>query len=236
LHQVFINVYDASFVCSWWVLSELSVTAGIGIGATLTAASDRLKGSYDRKVSGGLLVPVIAIPSIEAASEITPFKTGQVAINRSTDAMKYGFPFLSNIKKTAAWVRKQLSAEIITGAVYRKFCDFKEDDLVHLYHRSTNVDYKGSGFDRAMDDTFYLSNVSLQNPHLNQNAWNNLEKYCRSLIKHYQNVFVCTGPLYLPRMNLVHWHLETLNMTTGDVLIQHYILVCFSMFMTQKLK
>lgn len=38
-----------------------------------------------------------------------------------------------------------------------------------------------------------------QNPHLNQNAWNNLEKYSRSLAKHNKNVYVCTGPLYLPR-------------------------------------
>lgn len=123
---------------------------------------------------------------------------------------------------------------------------------VHVFHRATNADYKGSGFDRghlaaaanhrwsqkAMDDTFYLSNVApqvtlltvvvsmirlefrlslsetpgsrqkmdsccilvlFQNPHLNQNTWNNLEKRCRSLTKHYLNVYVCTGPLYLPR-------------------------------------
>lgn len=47
---------------------------------------------------------------------------------------------------------------------------------VHVFHRATNADYKGSGFDRghlaaaanhkwsqkAMDDTFYLSNVAPQ--------------------------------------------------------------------------
>lgn len=38
-----------------------------------------------------------------------------------------------------------------------------------------------------------------QVPHLNQNAWNNLEKYSRSLTRSYQNVYVCTGPLFLPR-------------------------------------
>uniref|UniRef100_G3UKE6 Endonuclease n=1 Tax=Loxodonta africana TaxID=9785 RepID=G3UKE6_LOXAF len=53
---------------------------------------------------------------------------------------------------------------------------------------------------KAMDDTFYLSNVAPQVvPHLNQNAWNNLEKYSRSLTRTYQNVYVCTGPLFLPR-------------------------------------
>ena len=50
-----------------------------------------------------------------------------------------------------------------------------------------------------MSDTFFLSNVSPQNPHFNRNAWNNLEKYTRSLVHHYDNVFVCTGPLYVPR-------------------------------------
>ncbi|XP_010855266.1 PREDICTED: endonuclease G, mitochondrial [Bison bison bison] len=41
--------------------------------------------------------------------------------------------------------------------------------------------------------------LSCQVPHLNQNAWNNLEKYSRSLTRTYQNVYVCTGPLFLPR-------------------------------------
>nr|XP_012313283.1 endonuclease G, mitochondrial [Aotus nancymaae] len=41
--------------------------------------------------------------------------------------------------------------------------------------------------------------LSSQVPHLNQNAWNNLEKYSRSLTRSYQNVYVCTGPLFLPR-------------------------------------
>lgn len=47
---------------------------------------------------------------------------------------------------------------------------------MHVFHRATNADYKGSGFDRghlaaagnhkwsqkAMEDTFYLSNVAPQ--------------------------------------------------------------------------
>ncbi|KAA0714301.1 Endonuclease G, mitochondrial [Triplophysa tibetana] len=209
------------FFCSRWVVSGVSLAVGIGVGATLTC--DR-----NEPQDGGLLdrIPIIPIPSVNAASEISPYQPGQIAVNKSTAAMKYGFPSLSNIKtresyvtsydprnRTAAWVIEQLNPETLTGTSDRKNCNFKEDETVHVYHRSTNSDYKGSGFDRghlaaaanhkwnqkAMDDTFYLSNVSPQNPHLNQNAWNNLEKYCRSLTKHYQNVFVCTGPLYLPR-------------------------------------
>lgn len=183
MHRVF---------CSRWVLSGLSLTAGIGIGATLTAASDDLLNkSRDTSHSRGLLdrVPVIPIPSVDAASEISAYQPGQVAVNKSTAVMKYGFPSLSNVKsresyitsydprnRTAAWVIEQLNAETLTGTSDRKFCDFKEDDSVHVYHRSSNADYRGSGFDRghlaaaanhkwsqkAMDETFYLSNVSPQ--------------------------------------------------------------------------
>lgn len=33
----------------------------------------------------------------------------------------------------------------------------------------------------------------------NRDSWNRLEKYVRKLTKIYPNVYVCTGPLYLPK-------------------------------------
>lgn len=213
------------FLCSKWFASGVSLTVGVGIGAFLK--------TDDYGQSHGLLsrVPVIPIPSVDAATDLVPYQGGGVQMggNRSTVVMKYGFPSLANIKtresyvtsydprnRTASWVIEQLTPQALTGPSDRKFSDFKEDDSVHMYHRSTNADYKGSGFDRghlaaagnhkwsqkAMDDTFYLSNISPQNPHLNQKAWNKLEQHCRTLTKQYFNVFVCTGPLYLPRQEV----------------------------------
>ncbi|KAM3838441.1 endonuclease G, mitochondrial [Diretmus argenteus] len=205
---------------SRWLLSGASLAVGAGLGASLSGVvtGPDPGGQTDEL---GLLsrVPVVPVPSVHA-SELTVSPRGSGAV------MKYGFPSLANIKtresyvtsydprnRTASWVIEQLNPASLTGASNRKYCDFKEDDSVHMYHRASNADYRGSGFDRghlaaaanhkwsqkAMDDTFYLSNVSPQDPHLNQNAWNNLEKLCRSLTKHYINVYVCTGPLYLPR-------------------------------------
>ncbi|XP_053481546.1 endonuclease G, mitochondrial [Ictalurus furcatus] len=208
--------------CSRWFISGVSLAVGTGVGVALSSSSNRFR------PEDGLLqrIPVIPMPSVNAASELIPYQHGQLTPSTSTAAVKYGFPSLSHIRsresyvtcydsrsRTPAWVIEQLSADALTGTSDRKLCNFKEDDSVHVYHRATNSDYKGSGFDRghlaaaanhkrsqkAMDDTFYLSNVVPQNPHLNQNAWNNLEKYCRSLTKHYENVYVCSGPLYLPR-------------------------------------
>lgn len=38
----------------------------------------------------------------------------------------------------------------------------------------------------------------------NRDSWNRLEKYVRKLTKVYPNVYVCTGPLYLPKYNLYY--------------------------------
>lgn len=80
--------------------------------------------------------------------------------------------------------------------------------------RSKNSDYKGSGFDRGhlaaagnhkwnqkqCEQTFVLSNMAPQvGAGFNRDYWNKLEKHVRKLTKKYPNVYVCTGPLYLPR-------------------------------------
>lgn len=170
-------------------LSGTSLVVGVGVGAALVGYTNNE--SPGVKTHRGLLerVPVIPIPSVDAASDLIPHNPGQVGVSKSTAAMKYGFPSLANIKtresyvtsydprnRTAAWVIEQLNSGTLTGSSDRKGCEFKEDDTVHIYHRSTNADYRGTGFDRghlaaaanhkwsqkAMDDTFYLSNVSPQ--------------------------------------------------------------------------
>ncbi|XP_032435210.1 endonuclease G, mitochondrial [Xiphophorus hellerii] len=200
-----------------------ALLVGAGLGA---AVSHRLsyRSRVEEEQQAGLLgwVPVLPVPEnlTVRASELA------VSPGNSGAVMKYGFPSLANVRsresyvtsydprtRTASWVIERLNPASLTGPSDRKRCEFKEDDSVHVFHRATNADYRGSGFDRghlaaaanhkwsqkAMEDTFYLSNVAPQNPHLNQNTWNNLEKLCRSLTKHYLNVYVCTGPLYLPR-------------------------------------
>ncbi|XP_018548354.1 endonuclease G, mitochondrial [Lates calcarifer] len=204
-----------------WCRTGATLVFGTGLGAAVSRLLSARGGEEEEEDGAGLLsrVPVVPVPTVQA-SELTVSPGGSGAV------MKYGFPSLANIKtresyvtsydprtRTASWVIEKLNLASLSGPSDRKFCDFKEDDSIHVFHRSINADYKGSGFDRghlaaaanhkwsqkAMEDTFYLSNVAPQNPHLNQNTWNNLEKLCRSLTKRYLNVYVCTGPLYLPR-------------------------------------
>lgn len=114
--------------------------------------------------------------------------------------------------KNPSWVYEHLTNESIKGTAERSNSDFKEDDTLPEHLRATLADYKGSGFDRghiapaanhkssqsAMADTFFMSNMCPQCPQLNRGYWSKLEKHIRDLTKEYQNIYVVTGPLYLP--------------------------------------
>jgi len=100
------------------------------------------------------------------------------------------------------------------GAKARNFKLFpKEDCEIHEYFRAQNLDFKGTGYDRGhlaaaanhrksptvLQETFLLSNICPQHPGLNRKLWKRLEIYTRSLAKHFNAVYVCSGPLYLPK-------------------------------------
>lgn len=164
-----------------------------------------------------------------SAAEVIPAAPAASSPARVSQIMKHGFPGLDNIRsysdyvlsydrrnRVAHWVFEHLTPETIRRAegVDRAQCEFTEDKSVHPYFRSTNADYKRSGYDRGhlaaagnhqshqqhVNDTFYLSNMAPQvGVGFNRNMWNSLERYVRSLVKTSPNVYVCTGPLYLPR-------------------------------------
>ncbi|CAG7709874.1 unnamed protein product [Allacma fusca] len=149
---------------------------------------------------------------------------------RVSQIMRYGFPGLENVRsyddfvlsydrrnRVPQWVFEHLTRESVAhnSSVDRSKCDFHEDTSIHQFFRSTNQDYKGSGYDRGhlaaagnhrisqhhCEQTFVLSNMSPQvGRGFNRDSWNRLEKHVRGLTKHYKNVYVCTGPLYLPRL------------------------------------
>ncbi|XP_019549835.3 endonuclease G, mitochondrial [Aedes albopictus] len=166
--------------------------------------------------------------TVSAASPI-PAEQKPANVSRIGQIMKFGFPGLDNVRsyddyvlsydrrtRVAHWVFEHLTAESVRAndAVDRSKCDFKPDESIHPFFRSLNSDYKGSGFDRGhlaaagnhrinqqhCDQTFFLTNMAPQvGVGFNRDKWNHLERYVRKLTKQYQNVYCCTGPLYLPR-------------------------------------
>jgi endonuclease G len=114
--------------------------------------------------------------------------------------------------RNPAWVYEHLTVENLKGDADRSHFYFKEDENIPPHLRATLADYKGQGLDQghmapaanhrssleAMSATFYLTNICPQCPQFNREYWSKLEKYARDLTKDYRNVYVVTGPLYLP--------------------------------------
>jgi len=117
-------------------------------------------------------------------------------------------------RRVPRWVAEHLSREVAARppVASRKGVNFGPDPQVALRFASHNKDYWGSGWSRghmapagnnkhcqaSMGDTFYLTNIVPQDLDNNGNYWNRLEIWCRGLTAKYQDVWVTSGPLWLP--------------------------------------
>nr|XP_012220787.1 PREDICTED: endonuclease G, mitochondrial [Linepithema humile] len=167
------------------------------------------------------LTPVEGNPEMGSKMSSTATRVSQI--------MKFGFPGLDHVRsyedfvlsydrrnKVAHWVFEHLTKERLqyNNEVDRAKCEFKSDESIHPFFRSENTDYKGSGYDRGhlaaagnhkveqkhIEQTFFLSNMAPQvGVGFNRDSWNRLEKHVRKLTNVYKDVYVCTGPLYLPK-------------------------------------
>lgn len=113
----------------------------------------------------------------------------------------------------AKWVYYKLDSTNIQGDATRKD-NFKEDSLIKSFSAGLE-DYKGSGYDRghmcpagsmkisqkAMDDTFFMSNISPQKPEFNRGIWKNLEQLIRNWVHEYKELHVVTGPILKGKLN-----------------------------------
>ena len=233
MHETKWNIFflDKMFKSSKRFLVPLAFGAGLSIGSLI-----------NQNDCFAFSKPLMAATTQNLPSqEIVPYRPGAVlgsktgdefaiaSVSRSTEIMRHGYPTLDNLRvfdnyvlsydrrnRVANWVFEHLTHEKLKRVedVDRGKSEFKEDPVIHEYFRSTNQDYKASGYDRGhlaaaanhrshqkyMDQTFYLSNIAPQvGKGFNRDKWNELELEVRNLVKQYDNVWVCTGPLYLPR-------------------------------------
>ena len=108
----------------------------------------------------------------------------------------------------AMWVAYKLVADSLAKPSFERKDDFREDPRVRT-GSATLADYKGSGFDRghlapaadfsydefALSQSFYMSNMSPQDPSFNRGVWKKLEDQVRDWAKANNAVYVVTGPV-----------------------------------------
>ena len=107
--------------------------------------------------------------------------------------------------KQAEWVYYELTPKVITGSQSRTD-NFRPDPKVTTGSAQLS-DYRGSGYDRghlcpagdmrlnhtSMSETFYLSNMSPQEPSFNRGIWSTLESIVRNWAITEGMIYVVTG-------------------------------------------
>jgi endonuclease G len=213
--------------------SILSGTIGVWIGANFgDHVRNRLHGPFALAAASNLDVSTAPnLPAVIPAPPSMDSKSAPTIASRVSEIMKFGYPGYEHLRtfedfvlsydrrnRSAYWVFEHLSPErmVYDPSVDRSKCQFREDNSIHPYFRSSNDDYKASGFDRghlaaagnhrktqnSVDQTFLLTNMAPQvGKGFNRDKWNDLEKHVRKLARKSKNVYVCTGPLYLPQQN-----------------------------------
>lgn len=116
-------------------------------------------------------------------------------------------------RKVPKWVAEHLTRHNVEQVkANRKGVKFDRDPAIPAMFSSDNTDYFGSGWSRghmapagdnkhcqeSMKDTFLLTNIVPQDLDNNGGYWNRLEIWCRGLTKSYQDVWVISGPMWLP--------------------------------------
>ena len=107
----------------------------------------------------------------------------------------------------ASWVAYLLTDDEVNGTIGRTD-NFRSDKNIVTGSASLS-DYRGSGFDRghlapagdmkwsdvAMSESFYMSNMSPQEPGFNRGIWKKLEEWVRDQAELNEEIYVVTGPI-----------------------------------------
>lgn len=117
-------------------------------------------------------------------------------------------------RRNPNWVAYELTAAEVDGTEPRG-SKFIPDPEVRG-RQAVDDDYRNSGWDRghlapaadmkwseqAMDESFYLSNISPQNGNLNRGVWKSIEELTRDNAQRYGEILVVTGPVFTNKKGL----------------------------------
>lgn len=162
-----------------------------------------------KSVTKALLATVALIPTVIFASDNLSLgapSTSHQIIDRIGYALGY-----DEVHEQAAWVSYLLTGVEARAKLIDRTDDFRPDPLVRT-GSATLADYVGSGYDRghlapagdmtwhriAMSESFFMSNMSPQEPSFNRGVWGKLEEQVRTWAVDFDSVWVITGPVLEP--------------------------------------
>jgi endonuclease G len=141
---------------------------------------------------------------VEGKFPILRGKTSQTLLCRSRYVTEY-----STERKTPIWVYQKLERSVFSENEKRVNAFARDPDIDDIQEASLK-DYEGSGFDRghmasaanmgddnkAMLESFYLTNMIPQNSNNNRGIWKALEYKEREVAGSFGPIYVIDGPVY----------------------------------------
>jgi len=143
------------------------------------------------------------VQPVQPSLDYLPTSSGHQIVRR-----KYYILAYSEEHEQAAWIAYELTEREVGGS-YERTDDFREDPDIAT-GSATLEDYYRSGYDRghlapagdmkfseeAMSESFYMSNMSPQEPAFNRGIWRELEEEVRELAVQNGSLYVVTGPVF----------------------------------------
>lgn len=178
------------------IITRISGSEPAAIGdaaATRDAAAERAVGPATTEPAAG--------PGLIEMAKCAPDRPAQLIRHK-------GYTTCYNSKWLIPnWVAYDLTPRELVVEVSRPNRQFEPDPLVKG-PSAKHSDYTKSGYSRghmapaadmrwsarAMDESFYLSNVCPQKPSLNAGVWKRIEERCRALAEE-SVVYICCGPI-----------------------------------------
>lgn len=154
------------------------------------------------------------IAAVEEGMEIpvTPQGTPEQVLHKTNYTVSFNKK--TNIPNWVAW--SITSDELIERE--SRSNNFQPDPELPSHSAVTTEDYTGSGYDRghmcpaadnryhwrAMDESFYMTNICPQNHNLNAGVWSTLEQQCRKWAETGSTVYIACGPIIDPKQKAQH--------------------------------
>jgi endonuclease G len=143
-------------------------------------------------------------PAPTVGDELLPVSTTGEVVRHTYYVVSY-----NEDHEQAEWVAHELSRERLDQPRVERLGSFLPDPDVRT-ESATPRDYSRSGFDKghlcpaadmafdqaAMEESFFMSNMSPQKPAFNAGIWRELEECARDWARRFGRLYVVTGPVF----------------------------------------
>lgn len=145
------------------------------------------------------------VATCQVPDDILPASAGEI-VRHTWYVLAYNEDY-----EQAEWVAYQLTRQHLNENHAERPNTFRPDPDVRT-ESATPRDYASSGYDKghlcpaadmafdskAIDETFYMSNISPQVPAFNVGIWRELEELTRDWARKFKDLYVVTGPVLRP--------------------------------------